>query len=173
MRRFFPRKLLTLCTAAAVALTGLQVTPAQAEITRDEWARILAGAATVVILGAALDNAHKQQKREKKKDKPKKKQVYHKPAPKAQSHHWNKHGYQPPRHTHTQHAHLPRHCVMYVPKRHGGEYRTLSRHCLKRHYPNVRALPKVCRESVKLHGDWRAAFKIRCLKDKGYRLARY
>lgn len=159
------RKFITTIAAAAVAVTSLNVTPAAAG-DEDRLARLLFGAAALVVIGNAINDAQAS-------PRPRTVHQTHNPRPRAV--------HQP---RHPQHATprphkprgaytLPRRCVRYVPRRNGGEYRTLGRKCLKRHFAYAHRLPKVCRESVKIRGNWRAAYKIRCLRDKGFRLARH
>ena len=157
------RKFITTLAAAAVALSSVSATPVMANPDRDRLARFLAGAATLIIIGTAINNSQASPRsntqthynphahynpRATPKPKPK-------PKPKPRAHHGK-----PP---------LPAKCVLRVPSRYGS-YATLGSRCLNKNYRAARHLPQVCRESVKLKGVWRSAYKIRCLRDRGFRI---
>ncbi|KNG94537.1 hypothetical protein [Pseudaestuariivita atlantica] len=160
------RKFITTIAAAAVALTSINVTPAVAGSSdRDRLARFLAGAATLVIIGSAISNAQAQPRTSTQThyvphNHPVPRTTHPKPKPK-------------PRAVHNGTSLLPRYCIRYAPTRDGRTYRTFGARCLKKNYRHADRLPRVCRESVKMRGKWRSGYKIRCLQDYGFRIARH
>lgn len=67
------------------------------------------------------------------------------------------------------HAALPGSCLHYVGR--GGHRPVLGAHCLKRSYRGYHHLPNACRVSVWYKGRDRAAYGLRCLNQRGYRVA--
>ncbi len=159
-------KFIATIAAAAVAITSVNVTPAAAT-DDDLLKRWLLGAATMVVIGNALHEARNA-------EAPSPRVTHQNPRPRVvhQPRHTPHHANPRPHKPRGAHV-LPRRCVRYVPLPSGREYRTLGAKCLKRHFDHAHRLPKVCRESVKMRGKWRSTYKIRCLRDKGYRLARH
>lgn len=135
-----PRKLIATVAAAAIAVTGFAASPAKADTSAVEF---LAGATALIIIGKAIADSSQKQ---------------HHP------------------HVHASHVRrtigttLPRACVYGYQKRYR-VVRMLSSACLQNNYTNVNALPGVCSRKVRtINGRVHYGFRMRCLRDRGYRI---
>ncbi|MEL7211062.1 MAG: hypothetical protein AAGK92_00275 [Pseudomonadota bacterium] len=137
--------------AAALALTSLPTSPAQAD---DELAKILAAGTVLFIIGKAIESESKSKKR--------KKEVHHhhyKPKPKKKVHH------RPHRATR-----LPGYCLTRV-RTWDGPRKILSGRCLRRNYDYVDSLPRKCRRQVETYDGLRRGWGPGCLRKRGYVIA--
>lgn len=147
------RKFITGVLAVSTFVTALSVAPARAADPEDV-AKFLGVAATLIIIGKALsdDDRHK---------------VGHGSnggtLPKVVPPHGTRYGpnHKPP---------LPRTCLREV--RGANTKFVLGSKCLKRNYIATPNLPKSCKLKVQGYKGVMSAFSLRCLKERGYTLAR-
>ena len=168
------RKFIAAVLAVSTAIATFSAAPARA-LSDEDIAKLLAGAATVFIIGRAIDSS-RDKDRDKDRDKTYKRsdtttysQTYrpfrnidtYREIPKVV-----------PRntHKHDRYAALPRKCVRRVE---GGHVkRVVMGRCLERHYHSARALPNRCRMRVSTQRGIRPAYSLPCLRHRGYTLAR-
>lgn len=168
------RKFIALVVAAAIAITGFSAAPARAD---EDVAKFIAGAALLGILGAAINNARKDDHAATRTYNP----------PHGHRHGGNKH-YGHNRHSgHKHYGHnrhqghakplpprvrrydLPANCVRYFP-RYSRNYPLAGKGCLDRNYGSAHALPRSCRVTFWNGKRHRTGFKPHCLKQHGYRM---
>lgn len=160
------RKFIAMIVAASIAITGFSAAPARAD---EDVAKFIAGMALLGILGAAINDARKD-------DRGHVTRTYKPP---------HNHGHAPRHHTHNRHGghvkplpprvrryDLPAHCVRYFP-RYSRNYPLAGKGCLDRSYGKTHALPKACRVTFWNGRQHRTGFKPRCLKQHGYRMVNW
>ncbi len=157
------RKFISAVLAASLTITTLGAVPARAD-QGDDLAKFLGVAATLLILGKALDN-HKQDKKQKKatvqqpKQKPRAKprSEYH-----AGKDRWQRRALQP----------LPQRCVRRVEGKNHDRI-VVGQRCLDRNYFSARPLPGECRVRIgQPSGRDVRGYGLRCLRRNGYEVAR-
>jgi len=169
------RKFIAFVLSAALITTGLTTSPAHAGDDTEKW---IAGAAALAIIGIAIAD-----------QKNRKKQTYeqyygtnnghghagnqgHNSWSNGQGHAGN-HTVITPKPYHNAHKALPKQCIVKE-ELHGKKFHGFSRHCLKRNHVNVKAMPRDC--AVKIRnphtGQRKVVFGGRCLKQRGYSIAR-
>ncbi|WP_425040519.1 hypothetical protein [Primorskyibacter sp. S187A] len=131
--------------AASLAVTSISATPARAELNDIE--KLIFGATTLFILGAAIE----AEKRDNKKSKKHKKHSSKKSG--------KKHAKAP----------LPRFCLRTV-RSYQGDRRLFGQRCLQNNYRQVNALPGRCKTFVQGPRGTRIGYRPRCLKNAGYRV---
>jgi hypothetical protein len=152
----------------AVSTTIATLTAAPAHASNDEdIARILGAAATIFIIGKAIENSRDRDRKDDRADVyTKKNRVFdqqnsHRPVPQVVQ-----------RGVRGQHstAALPAQCVRQIT---GGQVnRVVMERCLERNYRSARDLPRACKITVATNRGRTGAYKLPCLRQRGYTLAR-
>ena len=162
------RKFIGFVLAVSTAIAGFSAAPARAA-SEEDIARLLAGAATVFIIGKAIQSA-----RDKDDDDDDRRKVItrHDPTPKIYSYQNHIPKVVPRGNKHRDRAAvLPARCVQEV--RGGRPNRVVMGRCLERNHVNTRALPKACRMNVETRRGTTRAYALPCLRHRGYTLARH
>ncbi|MFP7672124.1 hypothetical protein ACG74X_02080 [Marivita sp. S0852] len=159
------RKFVAAVLAVSTAIAGFSAAPARAA-SQEDIARLLAGAATVFIIGKAIENARNDDRKDKKKKAINRhysnpKVIEHRPIPKVIPR--NPHRYD-------RFAALPRNCVRRIEG--GSVRRVVMGRCLQRNYHSARELPRACLMKVATRRGTRPAYSLPCLRQRGYTLAR-
>lgn len=143
------RPFVSLVAAVAMAAAGIggTATPARAD---DELARLLAGAAGIVILYALLDQG--------RRDRP----VASPPAPGCR-------GNCPPRYGKPHHPPLPARCAIQITDRQHGRNVYYGRQCLRQSGFAVRHLPQRCEAQLRARNVTRVLYRADCLAHAGFR----
>ncbi|WP_296938317.1 hypothetical protein [uncultured Marivita sp.] len=167
------RKFIAAVLAVSTTIAAVSAVPARAA-SEEDIAKILAGAATIFIMGKAIQNSRDDDKKDKKKE------VRHLAPDYRPKHHTNPNTYvhdRPipkviPRHDKPRNRDiLPRACVRRVE---GGHVRRVAMgRCLERNNIETRSLPKACRIKVETRHGVKRAYSLPCLRHRGYTLARY
>lgn len=157
-------RFITAILAAGALIATVSAAPARAG--SDELKRAVGAAATLYLLGQAVESGRVE--------------VNHRQH--GYQRQWNDHGKQRGNGRHKgwgnhknqgkkkwRPAPLPRHCLRKVGGRHKSWY-GLSSHCLNRNYKS--ALPRACRTRAWYKGKVRPVYGIGCLQGRGYHLAR-
>ena len=163
------RRFITLVVSAAIAVTGLTAQPVYAD--DDDVAKWIAGIAALAIIGAAVAERNDRKKKRYNNG------YVHVPQPRYDGYGYStkpyrgwKHGGKKRRDAYR----LPGQCRV---KRNlqGNEIRGFARGCLKRNNVNVDALPRQCAVRFRDRDRQRRVvlYTGRCLKQYGYRVARY
>jgi hypothetical protein len=181
------RKFIASVAAAALVITSFGAVPARAGSDED-IARILGGLIAITAVGAALGafdddddrpratvrnseppRAHRPYEAPLGYDRPRRDNGWHGHAGRGDDRghgRWDGRG-----HGRDRFAPLPTGCLK--------EFRTrkdriqgFGQLCLNRHYRDVRALPGVCAVPVRVSRRSAVAYSARCLRDKGFVLAR-
>ena len=160
------KSILTTVLAATLSLTSLPA-PVQAGDAEDV-ARILGAAATLFIIGKAIEQSrdHKADKKkaEKKKDRPPQ-IVRQDPLPRVIGRPGGHDGYR----DRPRLAPLPQQCLLRVS---GADTKfVMGERCLSRNYASARPLPQACRTPVQTNRGVRPAYSVRCLRGQGYQVA--
>jgi len=161
------RRFIAAVLAASTAIAAFSAAPARAA-TEEDIARLLAGAATIFIIGKAIQNA-----RDDDDDDDRRKVVTrHDPKPKVYHHQSSPPKLVPRGKPHRDRAAaLPAGCVRQIE---GGRVnRVVMGRCLERNNISVRSLPKACRMNVETRRGTARAYALPCLRHRGYTLARY
>ncbi|SHH50542.1 hypothetical protein [Marivita hallyeonensis] len=167
------RKFIAAVLAVSTTLAAFSAAPARAA-SEDDIARLLGAAATLFIIGKAIESSRDKDKKKKKAHKEyKAPKATHKPH--VQYHNQN-HKPLPqvvPRdraYNQNRVAALPARCVRQIT---GGHVRrVVMDRCLQRHYTSARPLPRACRMNVATQRGERRAYALPCLRHRGYTLAR-
>ncbi|MBV2359016.1 hypothetical protein KUH32_04445 [Thalassococcus sp. CAU 1522] len=152
--------------AVAIAITGFSANSARADTNADDVARFLAAATTLFIIGKVIQDNNNDRDRKKKK-------VYSthskNSVPRVHAVPRGQQGYK----GHKAHRGktLPSACLIRVDS--NKTRYVMGRRCLQRNFAGADNLPGACRMDVRLRGEWRPAYAVRCLRDRGYRVAGY
>lgn len=167
------RKFIAAVLAISTTIATVSAMPARAA-SEDDIAKLLAGAATIFIIGKAIQNSRDDDRKDKKKEEVRHYTPDHKP-----------HVSKPPVYTHnaplpkvvprdvnTRHNDvLPAKCVRRIE---GGRVgRVVMGRCLERNNVSTRSLPKACRMTVETRRGATRAYALPCLRHRGYTLARH
>lgn len=163
------RKFIAAVLAVSTAIATFSAAPARAA-SEEDIARILGAAATVFIIGKAIEHARDKDRKDRKKDKyvershghkPYVEQKHHRPLPQVV-----------PRHARPHHgrAALPAKCVRRISGGHVN--RVVMERCLDRRYRSAHSLPRSCRMAVETHRGRQTAYALPCLRHRGYTVAR-
>ncbi|MCL3881409.1 hypothetical protein [Marivita sp. GX14005] len=154
------RKFIAAALIVSTAIAGFSATPAKAA-SEEDIARILGAAATVFILGKAIQNTRDDRDKDRRKKAKHRYRYEDRALPKVV-----------PRHRHQNHriAPLPRKCVRRIEGGHVA--RVAMAGCLKRNYRSARALPRHCRMRVETRRGPKRAYALPCLRQSGYRIER-
>lgn len=144
------RKFIAFIVATSIAITGFSAAPARAD---EDVAKFIAGMALLGILGAAINDA--------RKDDHTVTRPYHPP------HHPG--GHIRPLPPKLRHYDLPAHCVQYFP-RYSRNTPLASNACLRRSYGSTQKLPRACKVRFWNGKKHRSGFKPGCLRNHGYRM---
>lgn len=159
------RKFIAAVLAVATTIATLSAAPAKAA-SEEDIARLLAGAATVFIIGKAIQTA-----RDRDRDDNKDAITRHRPKPQiTRSQSYPKvmpRGQVSGRHK----AALPERCVRQI--KGGRVNRVVMGRCLERNNVRLRALPRACGMTVQTRRGRAPAYALPCLRHKGYSLARH
>lgn len=167
------RKFISTVLAASLAITAFAAKPVEAA-SEEDIARILAGAATIFIIGKAIQSSRDNDKDDKKKSKSHKDRK-DRDRYKPQKHMSRKHD-RYDRHDHGRRSYgnraapLPQHCQVTARTRSGHETLFGAR-CLDRSYQSARRLPGECLRDVRSFRGERQAYSGHCLRARGYTTA--
>lgn len=158
------RRFIAAVLAVSTAIAAFSAAPARAA-SEEDIARLLAGAATVFIIGKAIQNARDDDRDDRRKvvthHKPKQNYYRHEPIPKVIPRDYRRHD---------RTAALPAQCVRRID---GGRVnRVVLDRCLERNNVSARSLPKACRMTVETRRGTARAHALPCLQNRGYTLAR-
>jgi len=68
---------------------------------------------------------------------------------------------------------LPVDCIRNVTRRNGNVIRIFGQRCLNRNYEHPRRLPEACRVNVRTeNGQRRQGYRVRCMRNEGFRTNR-
>ncbi|MCM2563705.1 hypothetical protein M8756_16360 [Lutimaribacter sp. EGI FJ00015] len=157
------RRFIATILVGALAVTGLTAVPARAD--GEDIAKALAGIAALAIIAKTIENRNDRRHE----------------AEVSRQGTWPKHGHvtgpiRPrPLPDHVRKASLlPRECLVNVRSRHR-DYRAFSGRCLADHRITARNLPNACMVETRGRGHRynQIYFRESCLRDRGYRTARY
>ena len=163
------RKFIATVLAASIAITGFSSAPARA--SDDNLAKFLFGAAALAIIGTAISNQdndgsytdnNRVDRRDGRQDHDR--VVRPRPVDRGDRDHSDRHR---PRRVKA----LPSSCLR-VFKNWDGRVRMMGKRCLERRYDYVSSLPRACRVKVQTDVGKRRGYQVRCLKKRGYFLAR-
>ncbi|MFA8384938.1 MAG: hypothetical protein ACEPO2_04895 [Pelagibaca sp.] len=164
------RKFIAAVLAVSTTIAGFSAMPARAA-SEEDIAKLLAGAATVFIIGKAIQNSRDKERKDNgvrhytpddrfgyvTKPVP----TYERPIPKVV-----------PRQGRPRHGSvLPASCVRRIE---GGRVeRVVLSRCLERSNISSQSLPKACRMDVQTRRGAAKAYALPCLRHRGYTLARH
>ena len=159
------RKFIAAVLAVATTIATFSPVPAKAA-SEEDIARLLAGAATVFIIGKAIQTA-----RDRDRDDDKVTITRHPQKPQiTQSQSYPK--VVPRGHVSGRHrATLPARCVRQI--KGGRVNRVVMGRCLERNNIRLRSLPRACNMTVQTRRGTAPAYALPCLRHKGYSLARH
>lgn len=152
------RKFITGVVAISALIATLSASPVRAGDSEDV-AKFLGAAATLFIIGKAIQHENK------KREKPKVRHVEPLPrlvGPRERDN---------VRHPQTRKPALPRACLREV--RGANTKYVMGRRCLERNNIAAHRLPNACKINVQGNRGVRSVYAVRCLRHKGYTLARY
>jgi hypothetical protein len=159
------RKFIGLVLATSLTITTIGAAPARADNV-DDVATVLGVAATLFVLGKALEDSGKSSTTQKQyvhsapqtTYKPKQHNSWQ--PPKSEAKPWNqptKYRSKPP---------LPAGCAIRV--RGQNTRYALGEKCLRTHYQSARPLPRECK--IRITNPSRPGYSLRCLRENGYEL---
>lgn len=164
------RKFIAAVLAVSTTIAAFTAAPARAASDED-IARILGAAATIFIIGKAIEHSRDKDRKDKKQDRYE--ETHWKPQPERHQNGYHQQIPQVvPRGDHPRHdrAALPAQCVRKIT---GGQVnRVVMERCLERTYRSARELPRSCKMTVATDRGNRAAYALPCLRQKGYTIAR-
>ncbi|AHD02501.1 hypothetical protein [Leisingera methylohalidivorans] len=158
------RKFIALIVAASIAITGFSAAPARAD---EDVAKFIAGMALLGILGAAINDARKD-------DDHTVTRTYNPPRGHGHGdHRHNSHkrygGHVKPLPPRLHRYDLPAQCVRYFP-RYSRNYPLAGKGCLDRNYGYTQNLPRACKVTFWNGNRNHTGYKPRCLNQHGYRM---
>jgi hypothetical protein len=162
------RKFIAAILAVSTTLAAFSAAPARAASEQD-IAKILGAAATIFIIGKAIESSRDRDS-DKKKKSTKNTVVHHnkpviqhyRPIPKVEPRNVRPH--------YPQRAAIPQRCVRRIT---GGNVRRVAMGpCLSRHYTGAHPLPRACQMKVATQRGERRAYALPCLRQRGYTIAR-
>ena len=163
------RKFIATISAAAIALTAIGSAPAFAD--QDRTAQAIAAILGLAGVGTLSHEKRKDLKKQHNSDQP---APVHNP-PKAYGQRYDPPIWNQPRPQplpdRVNRKLLPKQCFRSLDTRHG-KVRMFSQRCLNRHYDYAHRLPRACHYKFRTYDGHRRGYEARCLRDRGYRLAR-
>jgi hypothetical protein len=138
------RKFIATVLAASIAITSFSFVPARAA-SDDDVAKFLFGIATLAIIGKAIDDHDRADRRRKHE-----REVTAYPKP------------------HKRKV-LPRRCLTRAETA-VGHKRVMRAKCLNRHFARADRLPQACRLPYWTNKGRKPGYLMRCLRDRGYRV---
>ena len=168
------RKFIAAVLAVSTTIAAFTAAPARAG-NEEDIARILGAAATIFIIGKAIQNSRDDDRSDDRGDRQKNSygdsfrhvnkfkdpQNYHKPVPQVIPRHARPYDGKAP---------LPEQCVRRISG--GKPNRVVMENCLERNYRSARELPRACKMVVATNRGKTNAYALPCLKQRGYTLAR-
>ncbi len=154
------RKFIALILGLSLAVSGFSAAPARAD---DDVAKFIAGAVVLGLIGAAVNDARKDRKRDQHSYSHSSRNNTH-----TRKNTHNGHRARPLPSSVARYD-LPARCAKVVPQ-YSRSRTVVSQNCLSRSYGYVNSLPSQCRLSVRDGHHHRTAYKTRCLQKHGYRL---
>lgn len=164
---FTSRQFIAVVVTAAIAITGFSSAPARAG--QDDLNKALAALAGLAVLGVVIHNVREDDKKKRPRvvdrrygpDDRHREEVRgggdRKPSPRR-----------------VNRKLLPQKCLRSVDGRHSEERLQLfGQRCLERNYRYSDSLPRKCVRYFRTDGGTREGYGARCLKRKGYALARH
>lgn len=178
------RKFISTLCAAAVALTAISSTPAQAD-NNDDLARALAAVLGVAIIGKIIhDKNDRDDRKVTRRHQPepvyrthKKKQVTrqeHRLQPRDLPRRVERDRKRRKDHQQTRRVDrklLPGQCLRSFDTRRGSVV-MFGRRCLENNYRFTNRLPQQCAQRIRTRNGKRTGYDARCLRNSGYRLTR-
>ncbi|NSX53376.1 hypothetical protein [Parasulfitobacter algicola] len=149
------RYIMSLGLALIIAVTGVATAPAQAD--ENDIAKIVAGIATIAILGSVINNG----------DDNGGSKVYYRYR--GYDRDDDDRDYRRPNRRHSKN--LPAKCFRAYQTR-DGVRRGFGKRCMEKNYRHVDRLPRFCLTRVRTPDGKRNFFKARCLRKEGYNLGR-
>lgn len=150
------RKFIASILIAAVTVTGLSLSAAPAKAGNDDLAKLLFGATALVIIGKAVSDRNR-----------------HSAAPAETTRHDDyrrEEERRKRREARRNFRQLPASCLRQHRTR-DGRVRMMSTYCLERNYNHVSRLPHDCKIRVRTSDGPRRGYQMRCLRDRGFKLA--
>lgn len=167
------RKFIAAVLAISTTIAAVSAVPARAA-SEEDIARLLAGAATVFIIGKAIQNSRDDDRKDTRNEEVRHYVPDHRPhVSKPQDPGYDRHIPKVvPRDVRRQGAPiLPADCVRRIE---GGTVgRVVMGPCLERNSISTKSLPRACRMIVQTRRGEARAFALPCLRQRGYTLARY
>ena len=154
------RKFIAGITAASLLLTALGAAPAAADRYKTE--RALAALLGLAVVGAIVHENRKDKDKAPHVSKPRPKTVHNTPV------------YNPrprPLPDRANRKLLPQRCLRTLDT-YNGRARFFGQRCLNRHFSFAHRLPRACSYVFRTERGDRRGYEARCLRDRGYRLAR-
>lgn len=152
------RQFITLIVSAALALTALTA-PARAD--SDDAAKALAAILGLAIVGGIIHENRKDKSHPAPVTRKSPRDTVYPLQPKPL-----------PKRVHTRKL-LPQACFRTFHTVHGRQIRGFGQRCLNRNYQFAHRLPRFCATDVQTRRGWGTAYRARCLRDQGYKLARH
>jgi hypothetical protein len=166
------RKFIAAVLAISTTIAAVSAVPARAA-SEEDIARLLAGAATVFIIGKAIQNSRDADRRETREAEVRPYVYDHRPNVSNPQITYDRHIPKVvPRDVRRQGAPvLPAECVRRIEG--GSVGRVVMGRCLERNSISTKSLPKACRMTVETPRGEARAYALPCLRQRGYTLARY
>ena len=169
------RKFIASVLVAAVAITGLSVAPARADIR--DLAQAAAGIAAVAIIANQINKSRDRGKESLSSrshsgqfGSPQYKQPHYTNPKQGFG---SKNVIQPrPLPDRVARRALPSACVMTLADQRGRPVSVLGERCLQSNYRDARNLPRSCSVDVRAQRNWSRAYDATCLQRAGYTIAR-
>ena len=167
------RKFIAAVLAVSTTIAAVSAVPARAA-SEEDIARLLAGAATIFIIGKAIQNSRDDDRRDTSTE------VIRHNTPDYRPHVSKPYGpgndkpfprLVPREGKHRGGAVLPAACVRHIE---GGRVgKVVMGRCLERNNIHTKSLPKACHMTVETRRGAARAYALPCLRHRGYTLARY
>ena len=142
------RTFISAVAGISFVIAGFSAAPARAG--DEDVARALAAILGIAIIGAAINDA--------RKDNDAKPVVRHYPRPRPLPKQVNRRV-------------LPENCFRAYSDTRGGRVAAFSPHCLNQRYAYASNLPRTCLRQAFTPRGWRNVYGAKCLRNKGYRVA--
>lgn len=167
------RKFIAAVLAISTTIAAVSAVPARAA-SEEDIAKLLAGAATILIIGKAIQNSRDDDRKDKSVKDVRHYTPDHRPHVSNPPVYSNDRPFPKvvPRDVKKRYDDvLPASCVRQIE---GGHVRrvVMSR-CLERNNVSTRSLPKACRMTVETRRGETPAYALPCLRHRGYTLTRY
>ena len=151
--------------ATSIALTGLTAPPAQA--ANDDFGKLLAGVATLFIIGKAIESNSKP-----RASVTTNRSTGSRPQTRTRTNDWgydDRRWQKPGRHKRQVRRSLPAECLFRVRTR-DGRRAVFGERCLDNRYRAAFRLPEACKDTVRTRNGRRSVYGASCLRSHGYRV---